>query len=103
MTRYRILVWLNGGWRVWHEGLALWQVELMFRSGMRVEKMSKFKNVLSLAVTNGIEGGGYFVTEDAIVRGGYEVGCALHGNVQNYTDDADWYLIKETIKNIEVL
>ena len=40
--RYRILVWMNGGWYVWQEGLALWQVELMVdpgRKDMRVEEM----------------------------------------------------------------
>lgn len=77
--------------------------EVFTEIGMRIEKMSKFKNVLCLSVTNGVEGGCYFVTEDAIVRGGYEVGCALAGNVQNYKDDADYSLIMETIKNIEVL
>lgn len=77
--------------------------ELFSEIGMRIEKLSKFKKVLSLAVTNGTEGGGYFATEDAIVRGGYEIGCVLNGNIQNYTDDADWSLIKETLRNIEVL
>ena len=65
--------------------------------------MSKFKTVFPLAPTNGVEGGVYFCTQQEIVRGGYEIGCVLAGNVQNYTDDADFSLITETLRNIEVL
>ena len=48
---------------------------------------------------NGNEG--YFITEDAICRGGYEVHMFLRNGLQPYVDNADWHLMKETVKHIE--
>ena len=45
----------------------------------------------------------YFVTEDAICRGGYEVQQFLYRNLQAYCEHADFQLIKSTITNLEPL
>ena len=46
---------------------------------------------------------GYFITQDAICRGGYEVNYYLYGNVQSYCEDADWHLIRETVENLNTI
>lgn len=73
--------------------------ELFSEIGMRIDKSFKTKSVLSLSNVNGCEG--YFVTEDAICRGGYEVDIFLYGHLQSFVDNADFCLIKETIKHIK--
>ena len=73
--------------------------ELFSEIGMRIAKAVKEKSVLSLSNTNGTEG--YFITQDAICRGGYEVDMFLYGHVQPYCDDADYYMMKETVKHIQ--
>ncbi|MBR5500268.1 MAG: hypothetical protein IKV74_01930, partial [Clostridia bacterium] len=79
--------------------------ELFSEMGMRIEKMSKYDNVLSLALTNGLdmETGAYFPTQEQYVRGGYEVAYATYSNVQTLREDADWSLIQGTLKNIDKL
>jgi hypothetical protein len=67
--------------------------------GMRVSVHSPIPYTLMLSNTNGSEG--YLVTEDQICRGGYEVDMFKHGYLQPYADDADWHMIKESLKNIE--
>ena len=57
--------------------------------------------VLSLSNTNGSEG--YFITQDAICRGGYEVDMFLYGHLQQFADNADFYLMQESIKHIQNL
>ena len=69
--------------------------------GMRIDRAIKTKSVLSLSNTNGSEG--YFITQDAICRGGYEVDMFLYGHLQQFTDDADFYLMQETVKHIQNL
>ena len=69
--------------------------------GMRIAAQSKIQHTLTLSNTNGSEG--YFVTEDQICRGGYEVNMFKFGYIQPYADDADWHFLSETVKNLEKL
>ena len=66
---------------------------------MRIDGALKTKSVLSLSNTNGSEG--YFITQDAICRGGYEVTMFLYGHIQPYCDDADFSIFKQTAEHIE--
>ena len=75
--------------------------ELFSEVGMRINKAVKNKTVLSLSNTNGSEG--YFVTQDSLCRGGYEVNMFLYGHVQSFFDDADFYLMRETVDHINGL
>jgi hypothetical protein len=75
--------------------------ELFSEIGMRIDKAFKNKSVLSLSNTNGSEG--YFITGDACCRGGYEVDMFLYGHIQQFTDNADFYLMQETVKHIQNL
>ncbi len=72
--------------------------ELFSEIGMRAEKMSEYDDVLSFAMTNGAFG--YFVTEEQIMRGGYEIDMYLTSKVQPYAENADWHMAKETVRNI---
>ncbi len=73
--------------------------ELFSEISLRINKASDIPNVLSLSNTNGSEG--YFVTQDEICRGGYEVSMFRHGHTQSYCDNADEHIIKETLKNLK--
>ncbi len=75
--------------------------ELFSEIGMRTDRHFKDKKVLGLSNTNGSEG--YFITEDVIVRGGYEVNMFLYGHPQPYCKNADYELYKSIVKNIENL
>lgn len=75
--------------------------ELFSEIGMRIDGQIQNKSVLSLSNTNGSEG--YYITKDAVCRGGYEVNMFLYGHVQQYHDDADFYLMQETVKHIREL
>ena len=81
--------------------LASFPYELFSEIGMRIDRAIKTKSVLSLSNTNGSEG--YFITQDAICRGGYEVNMFLYGHLQQFTDDADFCLMRETVKHIQNL
>ena len=78
---------------------AAFPYELFSEIGLRVARAVKEKRVLSLSNTNGTEG--YFITQDAICRGGYEVDMFLYSHVQPYCDNADYYLMKETVNHIQ--
>lgn len=73
--------------------------ELFSEIGMRIDRAFQTKSILSLSNTNGSEG--YFVTKDSVCRGGYEVDMFLYGHIQQYHDDADFFLMQETIKHIQ--
>lgn len=73
--------------------------ELFSEIGMRIDRAFENKSVLSLSNTNGSEG--YFITKDAVCRGGYEVDMFLYSHIQQYHDDADYYLMKETVDHIK--
>ena len=67
--------------------------------GLRIDKAFPNAQILSIALANGSKG--YFITEDAICRGGYEVNCFVYEGVQSYVENADWYLVQNTVENIK--
>ena len=73
--------------------------ELFSEIGMRIDERFKDKRILSLSNTNGSEG--YFITEDAICRGGYEVAMFKYGQPQPYQDNADFALMQNTVNHIK--
>ena len=80
---------------------AAFPFELFSEVGMRIQKAFRSKSVLSLSNTNGSEG--YFITQDAICRGGYEVTMYLYGHLQPYEDHADFHLLRETVSHIQTI
>ena len=75
--------------------------ELFSEIGMRINKAVPDLNILSLSNTNGSKG--YFPTQDQLCRGGYEVTMFKYNGVQCLRDDADYHLMKETIRNLNNL
>lgn len=73
--------------------------ELFSEIGMRTDRHFGDKKILNLSNSNGSEG--YFITEDVIIRGGYEVDMFLYGHPQPYCKDADFELYKAIVNNIE--
>ncbi len=73
--------------------------ELFSEIGMRIGRAVPGLNILSLSNANGSEG--YFPTEDQLCRGGYEIGMFKYANIQPYSDDADFHIVKETLRNLE--
>ena len=69
--------------------------------GLRIKQAVKDLAVLTLSNANGSEG--YFVTQDQLCRGGYEIGSYKTGAVQPYPDNGDYYLVTETLRNLENL
>ena len=66
--------------------------------GLRLDRMVRGGRVLSLSNTNGSEG--YYITEDAICRGGYEVNMFLYGRLQPFCDHADFALLSRSAEHI---
>lgn len=87
--------------RIGDIAFAAFGYELFSEIGMRIDKMSSIKHVLSLACTNGTWG--YFPTEDQMCRGGYEVTMFKTKKVQPFAPNADFNLITETLKNLDQL
>lgn len=75
--------------------------ELFSDIALRIDKAVEGYNVFSLSNANGSMG--YFPCDSEISKGGYEIDMFLTQNIQPYCDNADWYLIKETLKNLEEL
>lgn len=75
--------------------------EVFAEIGLRLCVESAIPYTLPLSCTNGTEG--YFPTEEAIIRGGYEIRQFLYRHIQSLTHNADWHLITETLKNMEDL
>lgn len=73
--------------------------EIFSEIGMRISRASKLPYVLSLSCTNGFEG--YFVTEDQICRGGYEVRMFKTSQLQGYADNSDWHLVTQTLEHLK--
>ena len=69
--------------------------------GMRIDRAFPQAEILPVVNTNGSYA--YFVTQDAICRGGYEISQFLYRNVQAYCEDADFQLVKATVANLEPL
>ena len=87
--------------RIGEVAIVAFPYELFSEIGLRIAKSSPIPYTLSLSNTN--ETGGYFVTEDQICRGGYEIDMFKTGQLQPYADNADWHLILQTLKNLEKL
>jgi len=75
--------------------------EMFSEVGLRIDKYNREFNVLALSNTNGSEG--YFVTEDQLPKGGYEVDMFRNGYIQQYVDNADYYVILESLKNLNAI
>lgn len=73
--------------------------ELFSVIGMRIAAESRIQHTLTLSCTNGAEN--YFVTEDQICRGGYEVEMFKCGHTQPFADDADWHFVTGTVENLK--
>jgi len=69
--------------------------------GLRVRAYTNIPHPLCTCYTNGSES--YFVTQDQIALGGYEVNLFRYNRVQPYVDNADWYLITDTVKNLKLV
>ena len=66
---------------------------------MRIDKAMCAKSILALSNTNGSEG--YFVTEEALRQGGYEVDYWRYVHEQMYCDNADIKIMQATVENIK--
>ena len=77
---------------------AAFPYELFAELGLRMQRECPRAVVLPLSVSNGDES--YFVTQDALCRGGYEVEMFLYRHRQPFCDDADFELIKKTVAHI---
>lgn len=75
--------------------------EMFSEIGMRIAKFSPFPYTISLACTNGSES--YFVTETEICRGGYEINSFLYKDIQPMVNNADYYLIRDTLDDLKKL
>lgn len=80
---------------------ACFPYELFSEIALRIDKAVKNKNIFCLSNANGSEG--YFPSNSEISKGGYEIDMYLTHNIQPYCDNADFHLIKETLKNLEDL
>ena len=72
--------------------------ELFSEIGLRIAAASPFPYTLSLSNANGSNG--YFVTEDQICRGGYEVSMFLTRLPQRLADKADFALLTGTLAHL---
>ena len=75
--------------------------ELFSEIGMRINGAVNDMTVLSLSNANGSKG--YFPTQDQLCRGGYEVTMFRYNGIQTPADDADYHLMRETLRNINGL
>lgn len=73
--------------------------ELFSSIVLRIREHSPFAHTLCLTNTNGYRY--YFPSRDQMCLGGYEVECFLYGSPYTLTDDADQYLLEETLRNLE--
>ena len=77
---------------------AAFPYELFAEIGLRMQRECKGRVVLPLSIANGDES--YFVTQDALCRGGYEVEMFCYRHRQPFCDDADFHLIKNTVAHL---
>lgn len=75
--------------------------ELFSDISLRINKAVTGNEILCLSNANGSEG--YFPCDSEISKGGYEIEMFLTLKVQPFSSNADFHLIKETIKNLEDL
>ncbi len=88
---------------IWLGDVALvsFPYEVFSEIGMRTSKSSPIPHTLSIANANGASG--YFVTQDQLCRGGYEVDMFLTRPVQRFVDNADHHLITQTLTHLRSL
>lgn len=77
---------------------AAFPFEIFSEIGLRCDRAIAGKSVRVLSNVNGFEG--YFVTEEALCRGGYEVDVFRYSHRQPLADDADYHLTKQTVQHI---
>ena len=87
--------------RIGDFALVCFPYEMFSEISMRVSGASKVPYTVSVCYTNGAES--YFATEAARCRGGYEVYAHECIGDQLRVPNADWYLVTETVKNLEQL
>jgi len=75
--------------------------EFFAEISLRIRQYSPFAYTLCLSNSNGMKG--YFPTEDAIPRGGYEVKSFVSGAAFTLTDDADQRLIDAEMELVNQL
>lgn len=75
--------------------------EMFSEIGPRIAQASAIPQTLTISNANGAFG--YFVTEDQICRGGYEVDMFQTRNLQPYVANADFYAVKETLAHLVTL
>lgn len=75
--------------------------ELFSEISMRINQCVPNAHVVSLSNVNGYMS--YFPTQDQLCRGGYEIDSFKYSDIQCYMDDADFHLIRETVRNISQL
>ena len=85
--------------RIGDVALVSFPLELFSEIGMRIAEASPYPYTLSLSNSNGCQG--YFVTEDQILRGGYEVGMYLTANLQPYAKNADHQVVLQTLAHLK--
>ena len=73
--------------------------EIFAQTGFRVAENFNDATVLSVSNTNGFEG--YFATQDAICRGGYEVQMFLYSRPNQFCDNADFHLMKQMVRTVK--
>lgn len=72
--------------------------ELFSEIGLRIKRESDIPYLICLSNTNGSDG--YLATESELCRGGYEIKMTKTASIQSITDNADWYVVTETLKNL---
>ncbi len=72
--------------------------ELFSEIGMRIAQLSPFPHTLSVSISNGYNS--YFATEDQLCRGGYEIRLFLTKLHQQYVNNADFHMIKQTVAHL---
>ena len=72
--------------------------EMFSELGLRISQGSKVPHTLSVALCNGSYS--YFVTQDQVCRGGYEIDIFHIRLNQQYADHADGELVKQTVEHL---
>ena len=75
--------------------------EVFAEIGLRIDAEFKKAAILSLSNSNGSQG--YFLTQEATVRAGYERDVFRYRNLQSYVDNADWHMMTQTVEHIKEL
>ena len=75
--------------------------EVFAEIGLRIDAEFKKAAILNLSNSNGSQG--YFLTQEATVRAGYERDVFRHRNLQSYVDNADWHMMTQTVEHIKEL